>query len=293
MNIYKKLVMAGALVSAASFVYAADEPEIPKCDKTYGSLAIREPENDWWRRYDLENPEALIKYYVNESGCFTMVDRGEGLEMGMSERDLAASGELQVQSNMGGGQLLAADYFLVPDLITDDEDSGGSGLAGAIGGRVGGRVGGLLGGLKSKKLEADTILTLVNSRTGVQELTARGEASKRDISLGLGGLLGVAGGYTSYQDTEIGRVVAVAYATAYTELVEKVKASGGSSSAAPVQSYVMALDTDMYQQPARGDTVRSLRSGMRVFPTGERDGAFLQVKDKFGTEGWVSVEDLQ
>lgn len=289
------LSLAVIIAGGTQTAVAADEPSIPKCEAPYGSVALREPQGgNWWRNYDLENPEALIKYYINESGCFTLVDRGAGLQMGMSERDLADSGELQVDSNMGGGQLVAADFFLVPDLIADDNDSGGSGIAGAVGGRIGGRLGGLVGGLKSKKLEADTILTLVNSRTGVQEVTSRGEATKRDLSLGLGGLLGVGGGYTSYQDTEIGKVIAIAYATAYTDLVEKVKAMGDpSSTEAPTQSYVMAIDSDMYQQASRGETVRALRAGMRVFPTGNRDGAFLEVEDKFGTLGWVSVEDLE
>ena len=273
-----------------------DEPAIPKCDAPYGSVALTEPSGGggWWQSYDLENPEALIKYYVTESGCFTLVDRGAGLDMGMNERALNESGALQINSNVGGGQLVAADFFLVPDLIADDDDSGGNNIAGAIGGKVGGRLGGLIGRVKTKKLEADTILTLVNSRTGVQSVTARGKVTKRDLSIGVGGLLGAGAGFESYQDSEIGRVIAAAYATAYTDLVAKVKASGGTAAdaSAPNQTYVIALDTSMYAQAERGDAVRSLREGMNVFPTGNREGAFLEVKDKFGTTGWVSVEDL-
>ena len=274
-----------------------EEPSIPKCDQPYGSVAMSEPSGGggWWQTYDLENPEALIKYYVTESGCFTLVDRGAGLQMGMNERDLNASGGLQAGTDIGGGQLLGADFFLVPDLVTQDDDTGGNAIGAAIGGQIGGSLGGLIGGVKTKKLEADTILTLVNSRTGVQSVTARGKVQERDISLGIGGLLGVGAGYGSYQDTEIGRVIAVAYATAYTDLVNKVQASGGAlaDTSAPTQSYVIALDTSMYAQAERGETVRSLREGMNVFPTGNREGAFLEVKDKFGTLGWVSVEDLQ
>ena len=147
----------------------ADEPPIPQCDQKFGTLAIVEPETPtyWWREYNLENPEALIKLYVNKSGCFTLVDRGDGLDMRRAERGLADSDELQVSSNIGKGQMVAADYFLVPDLIAKDSDSGGRGLAGAIGGKLGGKLGGLLGGIKTKTLEADTILTLTNARTGV------------------------------------------------------------------------------------------------------------------------------
>ena len=55
----------------------------------------------------------------------------------------------------------------------------------------------------------------------------------------------------------------------------------------------MAIDSEMYAQPSRGEKVRGLRAGMQGYPTGNRQGAFLEVKDKFGTTGWVSVEDLQ
>ena len=53
--------------------------EIPTCSPRIGSLAIREPDNKWWEGLGLESPEALIKIFVQRSGCFTLVDRGKGL----------------------------------------------------------------------------------------------------------------------------------------------------------------------------------------------------------------------
>ncbi|MFK8053809.1 MAG: peptidoglycan-binding protein [Woeseiaceae bacterium] len=295
-----QLTMISALALAAmtlSSTATAEEPTIPSCSQSYGTLALREPENHnyWWRQYDLENPEALIKLYVAESGCFTMVDRGEGMDMRRDERDLADEGELQVSSNFGKGQVVAADFFLIPDLITKDRNSGGRNIGGLVAGKLGGKLGGALGRLKTKKLEADTLLTLVNARTSVQTATARGQAAKTNISFGGGGLVGgiaaIGGGYA---DTDIGRVIATAYATAYTELVDKVKSSGAATdTSAPTQAYQMAIATEMYVGPARGEAVRKLRAGMTVYPTGERKGAFMEVKDKFGTTGWVSVEDLE
>ena len=287
------IILLGLPMLAAADV---EEPAIPHCDQPYATVALQEASGGgWWDSYDLENPKALIKFYVNESGCFTLVDRGAGLEMGTNERMLSAGGELQVDSNVGGGQLLAADFFLVPDLITNDEDAGGKRIGGIVGGKIGDSIGGILGDVRTKKLEADTILTLVDARTGVQTVTARGQASKRGMSFDVGGLLGVAGGVSSYQDTQIGRVIAAGYAAAYTELVNKVRASGGAaaSSNAPAQSYIVAFDTDMYATAERGEAIRGLREGTYVYPTGAREGAFLEVKDKFGTTGWVSVEDLQ
>jgi ABC-type sugar transport system substrate-binding protein len=69
---------AGVCASAV----AADKkapPEIPKCEKKIGTLAVTEPENKWWTSLQLESPEALIKVFVSQSGCFTLVDRGKGL----------------------------------------------------------------------------------------------------------------------------------------------------------------------------------------------------------------------
>ncbi len=289
-------ILIGALAGLANTAQAEDS--IPSCSQNYGTLALREPDTNryWWRQYNLESPEALIKVMVNESGCFTMVDRGEGMDMRRDERDLADSGELQVNSNMGKGQVLAADYFLIPDLLTKDKDSGGRGIGGLIGGRVGGEIGGLLGGMKTKNLEAETVLTLVDARTSAHKYAVKGYAKKTDLKFGGGGLLGsVAAAGGGYDDTEIGKVIATSYSRAYNELVGKMQQGGGSaaSNAAPTQAYTMAVDGEMYTGPSRGQSVRKMRAGMNVYPTGNRNGAFLEVKDKFGTTGWVSVEDLQ
>jgi len=39
--------------------------------------------------------------------------------------------------------------------------------------------------------------------------------------------------------------------------------------------------------------VRDVRKGTKLIPTGKRDGLFVEVKDSYGTQGWVSVEDLE
>ena len=40
---------------------------------------MEEPQRNWWSELKLGSPEALIKVFVNQSGCFTLVDRGAGL----------------------------------------------------------------------------------------------------------------------------------------------------------------------------------------------------------------------
>ncbi len=123
---------------------AADKkapPEIPKCDKKIGTLAVTEPENKWWTALNLESPEALIKVFVSQSGCFTLVDRGKGLAAAQAERALAGGGELRGGSNIGKGQMKAADYVLVPDIVNKNANSGGRNIGGIVGGMLGGVAG--------------------------------------------------------------------------------------------------------------------------------------------------------
>lgn len=231
--------------------------EIPVCRESLGVLAIDDAESRWWQRYDLPNPEAIIKIFVQESGCFTLVDRGRGLEMRGLERDLADSGELQRGSNIGAGQVRAADYFLVPDLVGRNKRSGGGGIGGALGGLIGGTVGGMLGRVKVNKKEANVTLSLVNSRTTVMETVAEGYARKSDVSFrgGGGGLFGRTLGAISgsgYENTQIGQVIVLAYLQAYANMVEDL---GGL----PADPSLAAPQSD------NGDTIASAASSADTY----------------------------
>src|SRR2546429_534927 len=112
--------LALSSLGATLTAWAADQPppQIPTCDKRIGTLAVTEPENKWWLAYNLESPEALIKVFVSQSKCFTLLDRGKGLAAAQQERALAGSGEMRGGSNVGKGQMKAAGYVLVPDGVT-------------------------------------------------------------------------------------------------------------------------------------------------------------------------------
>jgi hypothetical protein len=110
-------MVAGAAAIGAAANAADAPPQIPTCDKKIGTLAVTEPQNQWWVALNLESPAALIKVFVSESKCFTLVDRGKGLQAAQAERALAASGEERAGSNIGKGQMKAADYVLVPDVV--------------------------------------------------------------------------------------------------------------------------------------------------------------------------------
>jgi hypothetical protein len=144
-----------------------------------------------------------------------------GLESGvMKERELMQKGELRQESNFGKGQLVAADYTLIPSI--NFSERGTKGGFGGIGGGVGGVVGAVLGSLRIN--EASTTLLLVDNRSGVQVAAAEGSARTFDIG-GLGALFGsslgaIAGGYAN---TPEGKTLTAAFLDAYNKLVKAAK----------------------------------------------------------------------
>ena len=207
--------------------------QIPVCTKRLGTIAIVEPDNQWWRELNLGSPEAILKIFVQRSGCFGLVNRGRSLQSRNLERAMADQGELQAGSNLGKGQVKAADYFLQPDIVSSNSNSGGGGAGaalGALGGLFGGAgrfVGGIAGGINVKKKEANVTLSIVNARTTEEEALTEGYARKSDVSF-FGGAGGgwwsgfAAAGGGGYQNTEIGQVIVLAYLDAYKKLVTQL-----------------------------------------------------------------------
>lgn len=245
------LALCAAFTSTTAFadassgrkLQAGGTQEIPICARKLGTVAIVEPDTQWWRDYNLGSPEAILRVFVQKSGCFTMVNRGRSMQSRAMERALADDGELQRGSNLGKGQVKAADYFLQPDIVSANNNSGGGGLGGVLGGLGGafGRFGAIAGGLNVKKGEANVTLSIVNARTTEEEALTEGYARKSDVSFGggaggwLGGAFaGAAGG--GYQNTQIGQVIVLAYLDAYTKLVSQLGGLPADASAAAPQA---------------------------------------------------------
>jgi curli biogenesis system outer membrane secretion channel CsgG len=240
------MTTTSALAAEASSGRKAQEKgtaEIPVCGKRLGTVAVVEPDNNWWQSLGLGSPEAIIKVFVMKSGCFGLVDRGKGLASRNIERALADSGELQSGSNIGKKQVKAADYFVVPDLVSKNNNSGGNALGGVLGGFLGhSTFGALAGGINIKKKEANVTLTLVNARTTEQELLTEGYARKSDLSFGAGGGAGWWGGFGAvggggYQDTDIGQVIVLAYLDAYSKMVTQMGGLPTNPSAAAPKAH--------------------------------------------------------
>lgn len=215
--------------------------QIPICTRKLGTVAIVEPDNQWWREMNLGSPEAIIKVFVQQSGCFSLVNRGRSMQSRAMERAMADSGELQRGSNLGKGQVKAADYFIEPDIVQGNRNSGGTnvgGMLGGLGGMFGRGFGAIAGGINIKKSEASVTLSIVNARTTEEEALTQGYARKSDLSFGGGGggLFGggtfAAAGGGGYQDTAIGQVIVLAYLDAYTKLVTQLGGLPANAAAA-------------------------------------------------------------
>lgn len=273
--------------------------DIPNCGRNLGTIAIREPDHNWWTDLHLSSPEVLLKVFVRKSGCFTLVDRGKGFEMAQQERALASGGTLQQGSNIGAGQVKAADYILVPDIASKNNKAGGVNIGGILGGFVGGGAGALLSNISISSKTADVVLSIVDVRTSEDGPIAEGHGSKTDLGFGVGGGWGNWGGFggagvSSYTNTDIGQVVTLAYIDAYTKLVNEMggmptAAEGGASAQAPSQAVSMTRAGRMYATASPDSrVVRSLSAGAMLYPTGNKDGAMWEVKDELGNQGWVS-----
>jgi hypothetical protein len=157
---------------------------------------------------------------IQQSNCFIVVERGVGMQNLMQERQLSQAGETRQGSNLGGGQMVAADFVLTPSVVFAENNAGG--IGGAVGGLFGGKAAAVASGLKFK--EAQTSMLVADSRSGVQVAAAEGSTKKADLRLGaglFGGSAGAAGG--GYGNTNEGKIIAAAFMDNYNKVVGVVR----------------------------------------------------------------------
>jgi len=227
-----------------------ENTEVPRCERSLGTIALVEEraaggteeglppglaammrmaqaQNGGNQRVD---PLPLLKLLVAQSGCFQVVDRGEGFDALQRERQLAAGGSVAGANNQA--TLKAADYLLQAKVLYSDSDAGGSG--GGLGSMF---PGGL--GFKQKVKSSQTMLTLIEVKTGIQQAIATGAARKKDLSILGGGLLtnagvGALGG--AYTSTDMGKITSIAMLDAFVKLTKQAQArlpQPGAPSASP------------------------------------------------------------
>lgn len=226
-----RLAMGIAMLTPAGAALAqtgSSDGHIEHCDRDFGTLAVSEPQAQMLAalsQYRLESPATMLRMIVQESGCFTVVERGAALQSIQQERALASGGMLQQDSNLGGGQLQAADFVMTPAIQFSADTGGIGGAVGGLLGRLGGvgaYLGGLAGGVKFK--EAETTLLLSDVRSGIQVASQEGQASKMDFSLGGWGWTGLgwasAGGYSKSPE---GKLIAASLLDNYNRIVLSIR----------------------------------------------------------------------
>ena len=302
-------VLAVSTLMLMSSVGWADEEEavLEQCDAPKGTIAVSEPQSHVvmaLSRYNLPPPTSLLRQYIQNSNCFQVVERGRAMRNIQQERGLAESGMLQQDSNMGGGQMVTADFVMTPDVIFKDGNAGGAGVGAAVGslfGGIGSLVGAVAGGVKFQ--EAQTTLTMADTRSSLQVAAASGTYKKADWAFG--GVLGAIGG-GAYTSTDEGKIVAAALLDNYNNIVRDVRSNPSlleSTSAVAQQNAVASLQAVNHQpgavlsakldnvkvldEPDRGaEVVSKLKKGEEVVFMGDAEDGYLYVQGS-EAEGWV------
>ena len=300
----------GSVVQGNAGTRGSNAPEgLERCDKPMGAVAVVEPQDQilgYLRAYNLQSPVGLIRMMIQQSNCFIVVERGVGMQNAMQERALANSGELRSNSNVGGGQMVTADFILTPSVVFSENNAGGVG--GAVGGLLGRRVAAVAGGLKFK--EAQTSMLLADARSTVQVAAAEGSTKKADMRLGAGlfggGFAGAAGGYGN---TNEGKIIAAAFMDNYNGIVNAVRgdpalqrnvgtlaqeAAAGNKKAGAVFNEGDVLspkiaNVKLMAEPSdTAKTVATLPRTEELVVVGEEKNGFIQVQGAGGA-GWVKI----
>jgi curli biogenesis system outer membrane secretion channel CsgG len=197
--------------------------DLERCDESLGTMAMEEDQNAPWyaqlRGYQLGSTIPVLRLMIQQTNCFVIVERGGGMNDMMRERQLMRGEEGRAGSNMGGGQMVAADYLMRPSIQFSGNTGGGrGGLAGFLPGALGAVAGSV--GVN----EASTTLLLVDIRSGVQISAAEGSSKNYDFGFfGSAFTGGLAGGASGYSKTPQGRVITAAFADSFNQMVKTLR----------------------------------------------------------------------
>ena len=281
MNKSISVLTAAALLAGtapAAFAVQKEVIALNKCEQSYGTIAIVEGETQGWSDYGLGSPRELINAMALESGCFTPHNPGGGVSADFLMNVIAGDSEEVDKS------IEMAKSAAVEGLVR-------SGAAGSIISKVpvGGALVGMFGGLGGKKKRVAAGIKLLSPATGQAVVTGTGEVRKSAVTFAGASDVGYGG--------KDGQMLVEAFVKAF----NAVSAQGATIAAQPraqpaaaaASGSKVAVDTVMRAAPAAdGASVRDLRAGTTVTPTGQRQGLFIEVQDNYGTKGWVSVEDM-
>lgn len=298
------LVPALALLVAGAARAEETTSTVEKCGRSLGTIAVAESQTGWshLQRYGLGSPAALLRLMIQQSGCFDVVERGVAMQNLQQERALGHGGDLRQGSNVGMGQMQAADFVLTPHVQVASSDTGGVG--GLLAGRLG-VIGAIAGGLKFK--EASTSILVADVRSSLQVASAEGRATKTDFGIGgwaYGGGFAAGGGYTR---TPEGKIIAASLLDNYNKIVLAIRdqpnlikvGSAASDANAAISTRAQApqdagqmlqakiANVRVYAEPSRDSkVVATLKKSDELVATGETNNGFVKV-DAADFSGWV------
>lgn len=196
--------------------------QLVQCSESVGTIALVESQIPALAQKGLTSPVPLIRLIAAQSGCFNVVERGQALIRMQDERRLAEGGMLQQGANVGGGQMVAADYMITPNVVFSEGNNARAMRAlGSFIPGMGSMGSALIGGISFK--EAQAVMMVTDTRSGVQVAVAEGRAEASDLGgLGLGSIKGF-GSLDGYSTNE-GKVVAGAFLDAFNKLVDQIRA---------------------------------------------------------------------
>lgn len=198
-----------------------------QCIEPVGSVSIVDPEQGYWVG-NLPAPTRILHKLIDDSKCFTIVDRGMGFSALQRERDLALAGELSNSDSINRSKIRGADYILVPGILIENANAGGNSinLAGGAQDLTGNSAQGSFN-YQSKNKKVEVILTLMDVRSSEQILSMTGGAkvSDKQYSFLVAGQTAQAqakGGISGWGNTGMDEVLKDAYEDAYTRMISEV-----------------------------------------------------------------------
>jgi hypothetical protein len=213
--------------AAAGGTSVGANSSLERCAAPLGTLAVDDGrDKEWWGSFgaatQVTSIEPLIRLAVAQSNCFVITsignNRTEGKISAITDKQ-RNSGEFRAGSQQQKGQRVAADYYLEPAIIIDNESTGQ--VVGALGGLLGGRnrnLAAIAGGLESKA--SVVTLTMFDIRSGVQIAISEGNATATNYGAALSAFgPSAAGSLGGFSRSPAGKATVAAFTDSYNQMV--------------------------------------------------------------------------
>lgn len=217
----QKTAVTGSSAGASS---ANADSGLERCDKSLGTIAINDGrDSDWYREFGaatrVTSIEPLLRLAIQQSNCFVITSKGNekiNRKMQAIMDEQRNSGETRAGSKLQKGQKVAADYYLMPEIIIDNDAIGK--ISGLVGGFIGGSLGAVAGGMESKA--SVVTLSLFDMRAGIQIAASEGSSTATNYGAAAGALTGGAlGGLSAFSKTPEGKATVAAFIDSYNGMV--------------------------------------------------------------------------